>query len=285
MNRRQAIVMFVVVACLVAVAAAFLVRLHLMQRLGQPGLKVVAVPLHDEIGKEATTNSVFLPELVLDFTSQVAPVTRTELDWLPPDTTYGRRLYSAKDGFTMQVSVVLMGADRTSIHKPQYCLYGQGWRIDQQEKAFVPMSQPHAYQLPIMKLTTTLVSSGATAGGDVWRGIYLYWFVADGQLTADHVERMWWMARDLVTQGILQRWAYVTCFAVCRPGGEEETFARMQRFLASAVPEFQLVAGPPERSSAAPAALGGAFAPAFALRVTGRGDRFGAGIPDFLLPH
>jgi hypothetical protein len=40
--------------------------------------------------------------------------------------------------------------------------------------------------------------------------------------------------------GVLQRWAYVTCFSVCQPGQEEATFNRMKEFLAAAVPEFQL---------------------------------------------
>ena len=72
------------------------------------------------------------------------------------------------------------------------------------------------------------------------RGIYVYWFVADRELTADHLQRMWWMARDLIRQGTLQRWAYVACFSVCLPGQEEATYQRMKEFIAASVPEFQL---------------------------------------------
>jgi len=40
--------------------------------------------------------------------------------------SYAERHYSAPDGFDMTGTLVLMGADRTSIHKPDYCLPGQG---------------------------------------------------------------------------------------------------------------------------------------------------------------
>ena len=75
-------------------------------------------------------------------------------------------------------------------------------------------------------------------------GVFVYWFVADGELTAQHRQRMWWMARDLLTRGVLQRWAYVSCFSACPPGQEEATYARMREWIAAAVPQFQRAAGP-----------------------------------------
>ena len=140
------------------------------------------------------------------------------------------------------ISVVVMGTDRTSIHKPQYCLTGQGWRIDRYEQTRVRIERPHAYDLPVMKLTATHPGQKPSGEGPL-RGIYVYWFVADAALTADHVERMWWMARELITTGVLQRWAYVSCFAVCRPGQEEAASARVTQLLSAAVPEFQIATG------------------------------------------
>jgi hypothetical protein len=79
------------------------------------------------------------------------------------------------------------------------------------------------------------------------KGWYVYWFVADDQLTADHNQRMWWMARDLMRTGVLQRWAYLACLAVCPPGQDEQTYQRMKTFIAEAVPQFQLTHGPEMR--------------------------------------
>jgi hypothetical protein len=56
---------------------------------------------------------------------------------------------------------------------------------------------------------------------------------------------MRWMARDMLLTGVLQRWAYVACITLCAPGQEEATFSRMKEFIAAAVPQFQLAAGPP----------------------------------------
>jgi hypothetical protein len=55
---------------------------------------------------------------------------------------------------------------------------------------------------------------------------------------------MWWMARDLVRQGVLQRWAYVAYLTVCQPGQEEMAFNRLKQTITATVPEFQLTAGP-----------------------------------------
>ena len=46
-------------------------------------------------------------------------------------------------------NVVLMGHDRTSIHKPEYCLPGQGFTIDHREVVDIPIAQPHPYDLRV----------------------------------------------------------------------------------------------------------------------------------------
>ena len=71
------------------------------------------------------TNAVDLPVQVLNFTSKELKQAKVVTDWLPPDTTYGQRVYEDPDGFWLLVNAVLMGTDRTSIHKPEYCLQGQ----------------------------------------------------------------------------------------------------------------------------------------------------------------
>jgi hypothetical protein len=78
------------------------------------------------------------------------------------------------------------------------------------------------------------------------KGIYVYWYVANDALSASATgfQRMWWMASKLLRTGVLQRWAYVSCFARCSPGQEDAAFERMKQFIAAAVPDFQLYPGP-----------------------------------------
>jgi hypothetical protein len=55
---------------------------------------------------------------------------------------------------------------------------------------------------------------------------------------------MWMMTKGLLSEGVLQRWAYVTYFAICKPGDEDTTFDKMTKFIAESVPKFQTATGP-----------------------------------------
>ena len=234
----------VVTLGLIGATAGGLAYARANQRLGEPGLEIVAGELRDETGELAATNIIWLPEEVLRYQSQAMPVTREELDWLPADTTYGFRRYVGPDKFWLDLRVVLMGTDRTSIHKPEYCLPGQGFQITQSDRLTVPMTEPHAYELPVTRIYARRVLRLPDGQSQEVRAVFVYWFVADNQLSADHLERMVWMARDLVLRGTLQRWAYVSAFAICLPGQEEEAYGRIREFLVDAVPKFQRVPGP-----------------------------------------
>jgi hypothetical protein len=232
---------------LVGASALFLARLNSAgQALGQPGLRLAAMELRNEDSQVVRTNGVALPAQVFDCTSSLSPVTKLELEWLPPDTTYGRRRYTFSDKTWIESSVVLMGQDRTSIHKPEYCLPGQGFSIDLREVVTIPILQPHAYDLPVMKLTTSKTAHDRNGREVPLRGVYIYWFVADGKLATRHLDRMWMMTKGLLSEGELQRWAYVTYFAICQPGDEEATFDKMAGFIAESVPQFQTTTGKPK---------------------------------------
>lgn len=237
---------------LIGGCAGFLATVKSKQRLGNPGLKLVRQPILVEGEKNPVgTNAVALPLKVLGFSSEPRPVTKIEVETLPKDTTFGRRRYVSKDGFWADASVVLMGRDRTSIHKPQICLDGQGWRIEKSERLRIPIARPHRYDLPVMKLTAVGAGHDPSSGQTVkLTAVYVYWFVSENHLTADHRERVWWMAKDLITTGVLQRWAYVAYLSVCIPGREDATFDRMKELIAASVPEFQLVSGPVAAASA-----------------------------------
>lgn len=217
---------------LMAVAGGAIFKLQARQSLGRPGVLAEA-----QDGSKRWR--IPLPERVAGMTSEEVPVVREELDGLPPDTSFGKRLYRAADGAPLLLQVVLMGRDRTSIHQPQYCLTGQGFLIERTEEVRLAVGAPPTREVPALKLTASKVFTTPDGQRVPVRGIYVYWFVADGALTAHRRERLWWMARELLRTGTLQRWAYVSCFAQCRPGEEDATFARVREFLAEAVPQFQ----------------------------------------------
>ena len=242
MNKQKALLLILTLV-LIGGSAAWLAKFHSNQNLGRPGVKTS--PIADSIRLK-----VDLPENVLDYTSEWIEPDSVTLGTLPQDTSFGERRYTAPDGFMVLLNVVLMGGDRSSLHKPQFCLSGSGWIIDDtassESKLRIGAAAP--YDLPVVKLVCSRQDST-----DNRRGIYVYWYVADGAVSAGTLglQRMWWMARDLIRTGTLQRWAYVSCFSACMPGQEEATFERMKKLLVSAVPEFQKPPNPGNVSSAA----------------------------------
>lgn len=247
MNRRIWILSALALAVM-AGTAGFLEYHRTHQRLGAPGVRLVAEPSLDEHGRPVTTHSIPLPAVLLGGTSSVPPITQAELEWLPRDTTFGRRHYQWPDKPAVLVSAVLMGGDRTSIHRPEYCLNGQGWAYGAADTEIirVPMQKPVSYELPVMKVVATKTVRGNGPDG-ARRGLYLYWFVTDRELSARHTGRMWSQTWHMLRTGELQRWAYISYFAVCAPGQEETTLAWLKEVIAASVPEFQVA---PQRPGA-----------------------------------
>lgn len=245
------IILLLVALALMGGGAGVLLRMKTNQTLGSPGVKTEPLAggrnLH-----------VLLPERVLDYKSEEIQQEGIVTNTLPADTSYGQRryLHKANANDWLVVNVVLMGTDRTSIHKPQYCLEGAGWKIDNaaSQETKVTMERPQPYELPVIKLLSTRTIQNANGQPVTLRGVYVYWFVADAALSGDMSgrERMWWMAKHLLQTGVLQRWAYVSCFTYCLPGQEEATFERVKKFMAAAVPEFQLTPKAKETMAARP---------------------------------
>ncbi|HTL56895.1 MAG TPA: exosortase-associated EpsI family protein [Candidatus Limnocylindrales bacterium] len=240
---KQKSICFLATLLLMAGAAGLLMQARIHQKLGLPGIKTHS--LAGSIRLQAD-----LPERVLDYTSEEKNVDDITLGTLPPDTSFGQRKYVSADGFRLDLSVVLMGADRTSLHKPQFCLPGQGLQIDDARSAetTIHVERPISYDLPVVKL---FVRTDKVNGQPMkFSGVYVYWYVCDDGVSAtlSGFQRMWWSAKKLLRTGVLQRWAYVNCWATCPPGQEDATFERMKKFIAASVPEFQLLPKPPVTS-------------------------------------
>ena len=233
MKKIQKWVILFVVLVLIAGTAGALTWLRAHQILGQPGIRATPIPGSPRM-------KIDLPERVLDFTSTNVPESEVELGYFPKDTSYVRRIYQLPEGFWVSGTIILMGADRTSIHQPKYCLPGQGWHIDDEQQMKLSIDGPPAYELPVMKWIVSTTAPMPDGRQQDLRGLYVFWFVADNEQTTSDARFQCYLFRDLLFSGVLQRWAYVSYFAVCAPGQEEATFARMKKLIAASVPEFQL---------------------------------------------
>jgi hypothetical protein len=234
MNRTKWI-LAVTTVLMIGGTAAVLSRVKSVQRLGEPGVKTQAIAGSRNL-------EVVLPERVLDYHSRSLPLDAIVTNNLPADTSFGQRQYVSSDSnHAAQVTVVLMGADRASLHKPQYCLTGAGWTINKTEIDTIRVEKPAPYDLSVIKLT---VSGQFQAEGQPVNvsGVYVYWYVADGDLSASPTgfDRMWSIGRDLITTGVLQRWAYISYFSYGQPGSENQLYERTKQLIAASVPEYQL---------------------------------------------
>jgi hypothetical protein len=242
LNRRKLVISGIVLA-LIAGTAVLLAAVP--QRLGQPGVK--ASPISGSARWQ-----IYLPETVLGCASTNQEADEKTLSMLPQDTSIAQRVYFKPGVNPFTASVVLMGTDRTSIHKAEYCLQGQGIRIDQITSETIHMDQPQPYDLPVIKILAScdFPFEGKTV---TKRFLYVYWYVADGALSNDRsgMERMWSMARQLTVSGVLQRWAYVRFYALCDPGQEDATFDELKHAIVDAVPQFQLAPRPSAANMAA----------------------------------
>lgn len=226
----------VIVLLLIGATAAVMLHARANQKLGDPGVKTRPIP-------GSANLEVELPADIAGYQTEYLPEAAIVTNTLPPDTSFGQCVYTATNGFQSAVNVVLMGSDRSSIHKPQICLTGQGWTIDDSASKVkkIHMDRPVSYELPVMRLVATKTGSDAHGQSVTMRGIYVYWFVDADRVTPSHTDRMVWMARDVLLTGTLERWAYVSYFSVCLPGQEDATFDQMKKLIAASVPEFQLV--------------------------------------------
>jgi exosortase len=115
-----------VTAGMVALMIAEMIFLHRLEEMPPRG-KVGVVLAEDGL------NPVELPAFLgTEWIGQRAEVSPAERDILPADTGYSRKNYAFVSDRTRDVflSIVLSGRDRTSIHRPELCLVGQGWTIE-----------------------------------------------------------------------------------------------------------------------------------------------------------
>ncbi|MCF7688398.1 MAG: EpsI family protein [Cephaloticoccus sp.] len=200
-----------------------------------------ALPLRSETGVRLTTegiNPVPLPAFIgVDWIGRQTAVTAIEREILPPDTGYARRNYVAlhQPGHQVFLSIVLSGRDRTSIHRPELCVTGQGWTITSRFDHDFVITARDEITLPTTVLRVEQVD---TRTGRIFPALLAYWFVNSDRMVATHWERMAYAAWDRLRHGRADRWAYVLV-QTDAVDGEAAALTRLQEVLAGTVPEFQ----------------------------------------------
>ena len=214
--------------------AAFLHHLATSPDRGAAGVVLAA----DEL------NPVELPAFLgTDWIGRRAEVTPIEREILPADTGFSRKVYVslAEPRRDVLLSVVLSGRDRTSIHRPELCLVGQGWTIDAatRHQFQFPSASGAAGSFPstVLEVRREMASPH---GKVIVPQLAVYWFVDSRTVVATHWERLLRDAWNRVTRARADRWAYVL-MQTDSSDGKAAALARMQQILDDTLPAFQRV--------------------------------------------
>jgi len=208
----------------------FLGHLASLPPRGQVGVRLAADGL----------NPVELPVFLgTEWIGRRTEVTAAERAILPPDTGYSRKDYAAVSNSAQRVffSIVLSGRDRSSIHRPELCVVGQGWTIQAvtEHRFSTPGRVPGGFPATVLHVRREVQTP---RGVVVVPQLIVYSFVG-----GDTIERTYWrrLARDAwnrVFHARADRWAYVLMQTDAREG-EAAALARMQTVLDQTRPAFE----------------------------------------------
>ena len=179
---------------------------------------------------------VALPAFVgTEWIGRRAEVTAVEREILPKDTGFSRRNYvSVSDArHAVFVSIVLSGKDRTSIHRPELCLVGQGWTLGAKREVRFEAGEG-GWEATLLETEMVEPRSGRRIPARV-----AYWFVGSEVATATHWGRFWHDAWNRL-RGRADRWAYVLV-QTDAVDGDEAALARMREVVAGTLADLVVV--------------------------------------------
>jgi EpsI family protein len=196
-----------------------------------------ALPLRTAAGVRldaSGANPAELPTfLSADWGGRSVEVTALERETLPPDTGYARKTYLRLSRPEEQVffSIVLSGRDRTSIHRPELCLVGQGWTIRSRETRALRLAPGEEIAVTLLRIEHATIAPDGSHG--VATALFAYWFAGVDTLTATHRAMLWRSALDRLRRGRADRWAYVVAQTPAADG-DDEAWARLESVAAQA---------------------------------------------------
>jgi EpsI family protein len=153
---------------------------------------------------------------------------------LPRDTRIVRNRYRDPAGRAVVAAIVLMGADRTSIHDPFTCLRGQGNSIQRVRRLRVPLDAPgRSLDMALLDLVRVVNRPDGPPLRDA--SFYAYWFRGGGRETSSRYRMLAMMTLDRVLRGRADPWAYVSV-AGARDGEFGDAAAELSEFVRQLYP-------------------------------------------------
>lgn len=194
-----------------------------------------------------------LPGGASRFLGEPGEMSEEEKRLLPGDTEivrmkYRSAAYGAGTRDEAEVTLVLAGAERRSIHRPEVCLAGQGWTLLGSETVEIEVGAGERLRVKDLLIEKAVQVTGG--GTRAMRAHYLYWFIGTDVTTPSHFERIWLTTWDSVTRNVNHRWAYASVLALVtesfapeeigqRARDSEQTLAMVSDLVRDLAPQFQ----------------------------------------------
>ena len=154
------------------------------------------------IWQNMTPETVYMPDPVVrlpefeGMSFEDLEMSDAERETLPKDTVIVRRRYTDSDGHFYQVSAVIGGRSKSSVHRPELCLPGQGFQ----------MAEPHTVGVGGTSWRMLTLTKGPCV-----RAGFAYTFVnGTGFKTSSHLVRIFTDVWDRSILGRIDRWVMLT---------------------------------------------------------------------------
>ena len=136
---------------------------------------------------------------IAGFTSERSGISEAERDGLPPDTEVTKCRYQSADGNWYQVTAVIGGRSRDSIHRPERCLPAQGFQMMSPRDREIGGVGWHLVELARREASSL--------------GFAYTFFNQDGYSTGSHVRRIVHDVWNRSVRGRIDRWVMLTVFS------------------------------------------------------------------------
>lgn len=123
---------------------------------------------------------------------------------LPPDTIIRHGRFVRDNNLQFQASIIVAGESRASLHKPEWCLPGQGYRIADRSLMEIPLSKDDNMSVVLLSLEKD------SSFGYSSKAHMAYWFVGHSKVTHSRVQMVFDMFLERLIKRKAMRWAYVT---------------------------------------------------------------------------
>jgi hypothetical protein len=166
--------------------------------------------------------------------SELNTMSPAERGVLPADTMILKKRYSAQGEPPIFVSVVFSGENQRSIHRPQRCLPGQGYVIENTRTLTVPRTGKNPLKVEVLSVRTRLGGGGEKQTVCM---TYAYWYTGGDYETPFHFDRLAKTAMDRIFKNRLDRWAYVALSIQHNPS--EDHTLELESFISHLYPLIQ----------------------------------------------